>query len=353
MNGRLRAEASGLHKTAGHETVEFWFLGDLVVPMERDDGEGRLDVSGYNANRDSSPDLAQSYAEGALKNGVVGRRWAGPGNGSPRPYLRRTADEQLLDRPMPVEPVPRAPDLGAFTHTDAWRVLRIQGEFVYGINALAEVGAAVSIFGSARFGESHPMYAAARRLGGLLAHSGFAVMTGGGPGLMEAANRGAYEAGGLSIGCNIELPAAQAGNPYTNLAVNFRYFFVRKTMFVKYSNGFVIFPGGFGTLDELFEALTLVQTRKVHRFPIILYHRPYWQGLMNWIEGTQLAEGTISPEDLNLLRLTDSVEEARDLLVDCYQRNCWPAWKRSHGVQRDVQPLGRPATDPQRKDPER
>jgi uncharacterized protein (TIGR00730 family) len=260
--------------------------------------------------------------------------------------VKRTADEQLLDRPMPVEPVPRAPDLAAFTHTDAWRVLRIQGEFVSGINALAEVGAAVSIFGSARFGESHPMYAAARRLGDLLAHSGFAVMTGGGPGVMEAANRGAYEAGGLSIGCNIELPSEQAGNRYTNLAVNFRYFFVRKTMFVKYSNGFVIFPGGFGTLDELFEALTLVQTRKVSRFPIILYHRPYWQGLLGWIQGTQLAEGTIAPEDLNLLVLTDSVDEARDLLVDCYQRRCWTTWKRSLGAEVEANPAGTPATAP-------
>ena len=146
------------------------------------------------------------------------------------------------------------------------------------------------------------------------------MITGGGPGVMEAANRGAFEAGGLSIGCNIELPFEQAGNPYTNLAVNFRYFFVRKTMFVKYSNGFVIFPGGFGTLDELFEALTLVQTRKISRFPIILYGRSYWRGLLDWIAQTQLAEGTISPEDLDLLVLTDSVEEARDILVDCYRK---------------------------------
>ncbi len=163
----------------------------------------------------------------------------------------------------------------------------------------------------------------------MLAHAGFAVITGGGPGLMEAANRGAYEAGGLSIGCNIELPFEQAGNPYTNLAINFRYFFVRKTMFVKYSNGFVIFPGGFGTLDELFEALTLVQTRKVTRFPIILYSRPYWQGLLDWVAHTQLAGGAISPEDLSLLVLTDSVEEARDMLIDCYQSHSGSNWKRS------------------------
>ena len=212
--------------------------------------------------------------------------------------------------------------------------------------------AAVAVFGSARFPESHPMYEAARRLGGLLAEAGFAVITGGGPGLMEAANRGAFEAGGLSIGCNIELPFEQAGNPYTNLAVNFRYFFVRKTMFVKYSNGFVIFPGGFGTLDELFEALTLVQTRKISRFPIILYGRSYWRGLLDWIEETQLAEGAISPEDLNLLILTDSVEEARDILVDCYQTRCWSAWKHRSGAEIDADPPGaRPRRPPARRRP--
>jgi len=322
------------------------FPGNAVDLMERDDGDDRLDGPGLDANRQASPEVEPSYAEGGLKNRASRRRWVGPGNGSGRPIPRRTADEQLFERPMPVEPVPRASDLGAFTHTDSWRVLRIQGEFVSGINALAEVGAAVSVFGSARFNESHPMYAAARRLGDLLARSGFAVMTGGGPGLMEAVNRGAFEAGGLSIGCNIELPFEQISNPYTNLAINFRYFFVRKTMFVKYSNGFVIFPGGFGTLDELFEALTLVQTRKIRRFPIILYSRPYWQGLLEWIAGTQLAQGAISPEDLNLLLMTDSVEEARDMLVDCYQTRCWSTWKRSVGAAIDADPPGVAASAP-------
>ncbi len=184
------------------------------------------------------------------------------------------------------------------------------------------------------------MYEAARQLGGLLAQSGFAVITGGGPGLMEAANRGAYEAGGLSIGCNIELAFEQAGNPYTNLSVNFRYFFVRKTMFVKYSNGFVIFPGGFGTLDELFESLTLVQTRKVSRFPIILYNRSYWQGLLDWMSHTQVAEGAISREDLNLLAITDSVEEARDMLLECYQSPRTSNWKRSSNVRIKATPPG-------------
>ncbi|MFO0888981.1 MAG: TIGR00730 family Rossman fold protein [Isosphaeraceae bacterium] len=257
-----------------------------------------------------------------------------------------TEDEQLLNRVVPAEPVPLSPDLAAFTHGDPWRVLRIQGEFVHGINALASVGAAVAVFGSARFGESHPMYEAARKLGGLLAEAGFAVITGGGPGVMEAANRGAFEGGGHSIGCNIELPFEQQSNPYLHRSINFRYFFVRKMMFVKYSEGFVIFPGGFGTLDELFEALTLVQTKKINQFPIILYNTAYWKGLLDWIVKSQLGERAISPEDLNLLILTDSLEEIRDALVECYRTRCWDTWKRSLGAQMDADPPGAPATAP-------
>ncbi len=259
-----------------------------------------------------------------------------------------------INRSLPAEPIPQAVELGAFTHTDPWRVLRIQAELVHGMNALAEVGAAVAVFGSARFRESHPLYETARRLGKLLADAGFAVITGGGPGLMEAANRGAYEAGGYSIGCNIELPFEQQSNPYLDRSINFRYFFVRKTMFVKYSEGFVIFPGGFGTLDELFEALTLVQTRKINRFPIILYDSSYWKGLLDWIVSTQLKEGAISPEDLNLLILTDSVEEIRDALVECYKTRCWDTWKRSYGARMDADPPGAPATapDPAKSDAE-
>ncbi|WP_165221312.1 TIGR00730 family Rossman fold protein [Aquisphaera insulae] len=259
-----------------------------------------------------------------------------------RPVI--TEDEQLLNRILPAEPVPHLDSLGAFTHTEPWRVLRIQSEFVYGINALAGVGAAAAVFGSARFGEDHPAYAAARRLGQLLAEAGFAVITGGGPGIMEAANRGAQEAGGYSIGCNIELPFEQYSNPYLDLSVNFRYFFVRKTMFVKFSEGFVIFPGGFGTLDELFESLTLVQTRKISRFPIILYDKAYWKGLMDWIVSTLLERKAISPEDLNLLVLTDSLEEARDAIVNCYRSRCWETWKHSMGARLDADPPGAPAT---------
>ncbi|MDG3002755.1 TIGR00730 family Rossman fold protein [Paludisphaera mucosa] len=266
-----------------------------------------------------------------------------------------TEDEQLLNRATTSEkrpPSPRMPELGAFTHEEPWRVLRIQGEFVHGINALAEVGAAVSVFGSARLGEADPLYADARKLGRLLSEAGFAVITGGGPGIMEAANRGAQEAGGYSIGCNIELPFEQATNPYTDLSINFRYFFVRKTMFVKFSDGFVIFPGGFGTLDELFEALTLVQTRKIKRFPILLYGKAYWQGLIDWVVSTLLERKTISPEDMNLLIATDSLEEIRDVLVECYQTRCWEAWKHSVGASLDADPPGAPATavDPTKAD---
>jgi uncharacterized protein (TIGR00730 family) len=274
----------------------------------------------------------------------------------PRPatWGRHTEDEELLNRKVPTLPRAKAPELATFTHSDPWRVLRIQGEFVHGINALAEVGAAVAVFGSARFGPETPVYAQARTLGRKLAEAGFAVITGGGPGLMEAANRGAIEAGGLSIGCNIELPFEQKSNGFTNLSINFRYFFVRKTMFVKYSNGFAIFPGGFGTLDELFEALTLVQTRKINRFPIVLYDSAYWKGLLEWIEKTQLGAGAISPEDLNLLVLTDSIDEIRDIMVECYSTRCWATWKKSEGARLDADPPGGPATalDPSKSDAE-
>ncbi len=264
----------------------------------------------------------------------------------PRRVARQTEDEQLLNRAVPSIPKAMAPELGDFTHSEAWRVMRIQSEFVYGINALAEVGAGVAVFGSARLSETSPFYADARELGRKLVESGFAVITGGGPGIMEAANRGAFEAGGTSIGCNIELPFEQHENPYLSMSINFRYFFVRKTMFVKYSNGFVIFPGGFGTLDEVFESLTLVQTRKINRFPIVLYGKSYWQGLLDWIKGTQLAAGVISPEDMNLLIVTDSIDEARDILVDCYNTRCWTTWKRSEGAKVDSDPPGAPATAP-------
>ncbi len=196
-----------------------------------------------------------------------------------------------------------------FTHGDTWRVLRIQGEFVAGFDALAEVGAAVTVFGSARATESDPMYAVARELGFKLAKAGFATITGGGPGIMEAANRGAFEAGGLSIGANIELPMEQGINRFVTLPMNFRYFFVRKTMFVKYAQGFVIFPGGFGTLDELFEALTLIQTGKLGNFPVMLVGSDYWQGLLDWIDAKLVPHRMIGTRDRDLIHVTDDVDE--------------------------------------------
>jgi uncharacterized protein (TIGR00730 family) len=210
-----------------------------------------------------------------------------------------TEDERLLERR------PSA----AFTETDPWRALRILSEFVEGFDAMARVGPAITVFGSARTGPDDPVYELARAIGRRLADAGYAVITGGGPGTMEAANRGCHEAGGLSVGCNIELPHEQGMNPYVDLGVEFRYFFARKVMFVKYADGFVILPGGFGTLDELFEALTLIQTGKVRHFPIVLVGRTYWSGLLDWIRGTLLAQGAIADGDLALFQITDDPDE--------------------------------------------
>ncbi len=229
-----------------------------------------------------------------------------------------TEDELLLQRPRRDRPVPRLRQLGEFTHGDPWRVLRIMGEYVHGFDSLAEVGAGICVFGSARTRATDPMYQAACDLGGRLARAGFAVITGGGPGIMEAANRGAREAQGLSIGCNIELPREQGVNPYVDLSINFRYFFCRKTMFMKYAEGFVLFPGGFGTLDELFEALTLIQTGKVQRFPVVLFGSAYWRGLIDWIRACLLAGEKIDAADLALLKVTDVPEEACTWMLESY-----------------------------------
>lgn len=197
-----------------------------------------------------------------------------------------------------------------WVHTDPWRVLRIQAEFVDGFGTLAELGPATCVFGSARTRPDDPLYAAAEQLGRRLAEAGQAVITGGGPGIMEAANKGAAQAGGVSVGLGIELPFEAGLNPYVNLGINFRYFFARKTMFVKYAQGFVVLPGGFGTLDELFEALTLVQTRKVTSFPVVLFGSTYWAGLVGWLRDTALANGTISSPDLDMFTVTDDLDEA-------------------------------------------
>ncbi|MEU8898559.1 TIGR00730 family Rossman fold protein [Nocardia sp. NPDC048505] len=218
----------------------------------------------------------------------------------------RTADQNLLDGYGPSD----------WVHTDPWRVLRIQAEFVEGFGALAEAPPAVAVFGSARTPADHPEYQAGMAIGAALARAGFAVITGGGPGAMEAANRGASEAGGYSIGLGIELPFEQSLNEWVDLGINFRYFFARKTMFVKYSQAFICLPGGFGTLDELFEALTLVQTRKITRFPIILFGTKYWSGLMDWLRDSLGGSGKIAHGDLALLHVTDSVEDVVSIITN-------------------------------------
>jgi len=234
---------------------------------------------------------------------------------SPRPLdfsirddrpLAETEDEKLLgSSPSPVD----------FTRTDPWRVLRITSEIIEGFDTLADVEKGVSIFGSARTGPDDPQYQAAQETARLLAEAGFAIITGAGPGIMEAANKGAREGNGRSIGCNIELPFEQGSNPYVDTVIEFRYFFIRKLMFVKYSSAFIIFPGGFGTLDEAFEALTLIQTGKIYQFPVILFGRHYWAGLLRWLKSRVLVEKKISPGDLDLILVTDDPVEAANAVI--------------------------------------
>ena len=232
-----------------------------------------------------------------------------------------TQDEQLLETPKQDE----------FKHTDTWRVFRIMGEFVEGYDELASVTRGVSIFGSARVKPDHEQYQTAQETAALLVRAGFAVITGGGPGIMEAANRGAFDAEGASVGCNIELPFEQSPNPYQTRSLKFKYFFVRKTMFVKYSNAFVIFPGGFGTLDELFEALTLIQTRKINNFPVILFGSGFWGGMLGWLEDVILKSKYISSEDRGLLHLTDSPAEVVEII-----RRSQDTLSRVHPDQFDI-----------------
>jgi uncharacterized protein (TIGR00730 family) len=241
---------------------------------------------------------AVRYRSGAMLDDVPARH-------------RPTEDERLLGRQD-----------ASFVHTDPWRIHRITSEFVAGFDALAEVGLAVSMFGSARTKPGDPVYAAAEATAAAFARAGYAVITGGGPGIMEACNKGAREAGGMSIGAGIELPHEQHMNDYLDLSLDFRYFFVRKTMFVKYAEAFVVFPGGFGTLDEMFESLTLIQTRKVRMFPTVLYGERYWTGLAAWIRDTAVAAGNVSEEDLELLQIADSPEQAVEMVVACTTGTC-------------------------------
>jgi len=234
--------------------------------------------------------------------------------GKHRSGYRKTEDELFLQ--AAVEQLEESPVVAV--GRESWRVFRIMGEFVEGFEELSRLGPAVTIFGSARTGGDHPLYQQCVRTARLLGEAGFTIITGGGPGMMEAANRGAQEAGVCSVGLNIELPFEQDVNEFADLKIHFRYFFVRKTMFVKYAQAFVIFPGGFGTLDELFESLTLIQTRKIKHFPVVLFGSEYWGGLLDWLRNTTQAVGNISPGDLELFKVTDSPEEAVEHVVRRY-----------------------------------
>jgi len=242
--------------------------------------------------------------EGAGRGAQRGKRAVGSvvkvDDGIRDPPEVLTEDKKLFDNQGEVD----------FRRADSWRVLRIFSEFVEGIDALGDVDKAVAIFGSARTTRDDPYYEAARRTAELLAQAGYAIITGGGPGIMEAGNRGARDGGGRSIGCNIELPFEQMANPYIDTLVNFRYFFVRKTMFIKYSSAFLIFPGGFGTLDELLEAVELIQTGKISHFPVVLYGSKYWAGLIDWLRQTVLGSNNIAAADLSLLQVVDTPDAA-------------------------------------------
>ena len=261
-----------------------------------------------------------SQVDGGRQSGAVKILDERPIDQSIRDYLppSLTEDEKLL-RTSGVQPS------FDFTRTDPWRVLRIMSELIEGFDTLASVKKAVTIFGSARVGPDDQQYAAAQETARLLAEGGFAILTGAGPGIMEAANKGARLGHGRSIGCNIELPFEQGANPYVDTLINFRYFSVRKTMFVKYSSAFIIFPGGFGTLDELFEALTLIQTGKIYQFPVVMFGRHYWAGLVRWLRSRVLQERKISPDDMELMLLTDDPAEAARAVINATEMQSGPA----------------------------
>jgi len=259
--------------------------------MGRDDVRGKLEAHAPTPDLSGEP-MGENRRSGRL---VMGKDMARKMSGD----ATMTEDKKLLERTT----------RPAFLDTDTWRSLRILAEFVEGFDALAQIGPAITVFGSARVAEGNPAYDQAREIGRLLALEGYAVITGGGPGVMEGANRGCQEGGGLSVGCNIELPQEQGLNAYVDLGVEFRYFFARKTMFVKYADGFVIMPGGFGTLDELMEALTLIQTGKIEHFPVVLVGTEFFGGFIDWIKGSLLTAGMIAPEDIDLIQVTDDPQE--------------------------------------------
>ncbi len=285
---------------------------------------GPRTASGKKADPDHRANAEIAAMQGLRERTEEGHRAAGRTPPSSKAAARQSGATRVVvddairdDRPLTEDAkllmAPWRPD--DFTRTDPWRVMRIQSEFIEGFDTLASIDKGVTIFGSARTGPDDPQYLAAQETARLLAEAGFSIITGAGPGIMEAANRGAKLGGGHSVGCNIELPFEQGANPYVDTLVNFRYFFVRKTMFIKYSIGFIIFPGGFGTLDELFEAVTLIQTGKISQFPVVLFGTHYWAGLVRWLHARVLGERKISPGDLDLLLITDDPREAADAVI--------------------------------------
>jgi len=293
-------------------------------------------ATGRPADRAVREEAEKESREGLRERTEAGHRKAGrippsDGNGARQKGAVRILDHPPIDQslrdyisPSVTEDQKLLRPAGAaaatdFTRTDPWRVLRITSELIEGFDTLAGVTKGVTIFGSARTGPDDRQYQAAQETARLLAEAGFSIITGAGPGIMEAANKGARMGGGPSIGCNIELPFEQGANPYVDTLINFRYFFVRKTMFIKYSVGFIIFPGGFGTLDELFEALTLIQTGKIYHFPVVMFGRHYWAGLVRWLQSRVLLEKKISTGDMDLMLLTDDPAEAARAVVEAYE----------------------------------
>ena len=296
------------------------------------------------AEQESRDALRERTEEGHLKAGRTppSRTSEGRRSGAVKmSEAQRHIDDSIRDYITPAitedEKLLRGQIVGPdFTRTDPWRVLRIMSEFIEGFDTLANIDKGVTVFGSARIGPDDAAYAAAEETSRLLAQAGFAIITGAGPGIMEAANKGARLGGGRSIGCNIELPFEQGANPYVDTLINFRYFFVRKTMFVKYSSAFIIFPGGFGTLDELFEALTLIQTGKIYQFPVVLFGRRYWAGLIRWLQSRVLLEQKISPGDMDLMLMTDDPAEAANTVIAAYDAQVRMGPRRRSGDRADL-----------------
>jgi len=325
-----RSRASGTRRSSSKTTKQG--KAKVANPVDRQTVKSRAPRTATGKRADPARlAAAQAEAQDFLRERTEeGHRAAGRVPPSQREVPRtsgatRKVDDDLRDLVQPVTEDEKFLRSGTdrrgardFTRTDTWRVMRIMGEFIEGFDHLSGIERGVSVFGSARTAPDDPQYLAAQETARLLAEAGFTIITGAGPGIMEAANKGAKEGGGISIGCNIELPFEQGANPFVDTLVNFRYFFVRKTMFVKYSNAFVIFPGGFGTLDETFEALTLIQTGKLYQFPVILFGRHYWAGLIRWLQSRVVVERKISPGDMDLIMVTDDPAEAAHAIIESY-----------------------------------